>query len=110
MRPLRSRTRSQERCADSSYCQRAAAAKKAREEAKLAKEVEVRLQLPHLLPPLLVRILRADSARLLYPTCPQKEQRQLMRRQLVDQTRQQREDKKDEQCVHSLSLVLSLDS
>lgn len=33
-----------------------------------------------------------------------------MRRQLVDQTRQQREDKKDEQCVHSLSLVLSLDS
>ncbi|GAA5843245.1 hypothetical protein JCM9279_002035 [Rhodotorula babjevae] len=44
---------------------RAAAAKKARDEAKLAKEVE-------------------------------KEQRQLMRRQLVDQTRQQREDKKDE--------------
>ncbi|GAA5895761.1 hypothetical protein JCM8208_005080 [Rhodotorula glutinis] len=44
---------------------RAAAAKKAREEAKLAKEVG-------------------------------KEQRQLMRRQLVDKTRQQREDKKDE--------------
>ncbi|KPV73854.1 uncharacterized protein RHOBADRAFT_54448 [Rhodotorula graminis WP1] len=44
---------------------RAAAAKVAREEAKLAKEVG-------------------------------KEQRQLIRRQLVDQTRQQREDKKDE--------------
>jgi len=108
VRPLRSRTRSQERCADSSYCQRAAAAKKAREEAKLAKEVEVRLEPPLLL---LVGILTAaDSARFLYPTCPQKEQRQLMRRQLVDQTRQQREDKKDEQCVHSLSLVLSLES